>query len=172
MLLAAASGCARVPWSNGPGPVAFLSGEGLTQLAGVHADAGTTVVFGAASIQNNGDVGATLESASLVGAVPTEDADVVEVRVRDVSGVGGLAVGAATWPFENLSRRSSPLINYVVQPGEEAELLFIVRVHTTGQWDWPATQLTYSANGETHEISTSLGFEVCPTDVNWCPLPH
>jgi hypothetical protein len=150
--------------------VAFLSGEGLTQVAGVYADAGATVVFGASSIRNNGDVGATLESAALVGAVPTEDAAVVEVRVRDVSR-GGDMVGAGTWPFENLSRRSLPLKDYVVQPGEETELLFIVRVHTTGQWDWPRTQLRYSANGETHEISTSLGFEVCPTAVNECELP-
>jgi hypothetical protein len=153
------------------GDVRFLSDEGVVQTAGVHADAGSTVVFGATAVRNYGLDPAILEAGSLLGAPAKDSAAVVAVRVREISG-GGDLVGGALWPFEDYAERSAPLEGYSLAPSGEAELLLVIRVANTGEWYWPTTMLRYTANGVAHEVETSFGFLVCPTDVERCDVPH
>lgn len=134
------------------------------QTAGFLADAGQSVVFGATYVKNTGTSAATLQSAALLGDVPSEAAEVAEVRAVDPADHDGELVGAGPWPFEDYAKSSEPLEGYSLVPGAEAELLFIVEVHETGSWHWPRTQLIYETEGDVFEDITTVGFMVCPTD--------
>jgi hypothetical protein len=142
------------------------------QTAGLHANAGEKVVFGATTIRNHGDVPATLTAGALVeGESATEGASVSTVRVVD-TGAGGDLVGAAQWPFEDYHERSVPLAGYELEPGAEAELLFIVDVARTGQWYWPTTSVQYDSGSGSYRDQANLGFAVCPRHVGECGPPR
>ena len=148
MLLAACSGTGAAFAPSTDGPVTFDADPRTASTAYVHADAGERVVFGATTIRNDGDTAATLTAGSLGGAGTVADgAAVSTVRVVDLSAGPRDLVGAAVWPFEDYRRRSVPLQGFSLQPGTEAELLFVVTVDRTGQWYWPTTSVRYEAGG-------------------------
>ncbi len=153
------------------GPVNFTADERFVQTAYVHANGGQRVVFGATSVRNDGDAAATLAAGKLEGnGVVDAGADLVEVRVLDISG-GGDLVGAARWPFEHYQRDSVPLHGFKLPPGGEAELLFVFSVERTGVWHWPQTVLNYKLDGKIYQARTNTGFLVCPSNRATCAPP-
>lgn len=164
---------AAVPAESGSradGPVAFLDDPGFIQTAGMRADAGEEVVFGATEVRNNGPDPVTLEAGELVGDAG-EGAEVTEVRVMDTT-EGSELVGAGPWPFEGYGRRSVPLAGYTLMPGNQVELLFVVSVKETGTWYWPQTVVRYVSNDEAYNAASGIGFVVCPGASRRCGPPE
>ena len=145
------------------GPVQFPGADDYVENSGLEAKAGDTVVFGATPVENNGDADATLTSAALTEVSGDRNASLRTVRVVDLTH-GGDMVGAAQWPFEDYRQRSVPLKDYVLAPGDQAELLFIVDVTTSGMTEWRTSELRYTANGRPYAAVADFGFQVCPTD--------
>lgn len=155
---------------DGAGPVAFLADPEARQAAGMHINAGKTVVYGALAAENRGEDPATLTSATLTGSHETytdQGVRIVEVRARDVTG-GREMVGAGRWPYEDYATDSVPLDGYRLEPGDSVELLFVIEVLETGYWGWPQTQLDYESGGKEHTIRVSTGFFVCPRTADQC----
>ncbi len=151
------------------GGVVFQGAE-LGQYAGVLAEAGQKVVFGATVVENAGSSAATLTEGRLVGAVASDEAEVVEVRARLLRADDGELVGAALWPFEDYALKSVPLAGFELAPGAEAELLYVVEVRQTGVWNWPAASVTYTSDDRSHEASASTGLQICPPKGDCPPL--
>jgi hypothetical protein len=142
------------------------------QTAGVRANARQKVVFGATTVRNDGDQPATLAGGTLDGTNSrTDGARLSTVRVVDVSAGNADLVGAAVWPFEDYRRRSVPLEGYTLEPGAEAELLFVVKVGKTGEWYWPTTTVRYDSGSGSYQDQTSFGFMVCPRAADSCEPP-
>jgi hypothetical protein len=162
------AGCS---WSD-DGPVEF-EGEGPSRsTAGIHADAGDRVVFGATMIRNTGDRTATLTAGDLTGdGSMAGGARIVEVRARDLAS-GSDLVGAAYWPFEDYEDRSVALNGFRLEAGAEAELLFVVQVEKTGQWYWPETAVRYDSEGQSYQEVLNVGFHICPRDDDVCKTPE
>jgi hypothetical protein len=174
------------------GPVTFVGDSQAISTAGIHADAGQRVVFGATVVQNDADTEATLLDASLVDAsgravstphrTPADSARtreraptgvrLVQTRVKDLGTAPGETVGAAIWPFEDYGVQSTALPGFRMKPGTDAELLFVMKVDETGTWHWPTTRLRYEVDGSQYETSTSFGFIVCPRAVDSCDVPR
>lgn len=153
------------------GTVVFSEDPLIVQTAGIKADAGQRVVFGATAVKNTGPWVAVLEGASLEGDVLEAQSSVVEVRVLDPEDNENELVGAAQWPFEDYEELSESLPGYRLESGGEAELLFVVRVERSGDWHWPVTTLSYSIGEDQFEVSSKFGFQVCPTTERQCPPP-
>ncbi len=146
------------------GPL-VLGGRGgdLGSTVGVIAHAGQSVAFGA-RIVNEGDTSATLESATFRGEESGgESARVVDVRVAEITPTTDL-IAAAPWPFEDLAEKSVPVEGYVLEPGEDAQVIYVVEVDRTGAWRRSRAQVNYRANGLRLATITRMWFEVCPTD--------
>ena len=158
--------------ASSDGPVTFVGDPGFVQTAGVRAQAGQKVVFGATTVRNHSTEPATLTAGSLDGK-PVGDggARLATVRVVDVTS-GGDLVGAALWPFEDYRERSVPLEGYTLEPGAEAELLFVVRVAKTGEWYWPKTSVRYDSGAVSYQDETRFGFMVCPRGADTCEPPR
>ena len=153
------------------GPVGFTVDPRFVQSAGVHADAGESVVFGATTVHNTGTAAATLTDGSLTGRADHDGASVAEVRVLDSTSPSTDLVGAATWPFEDYKSRSRPLRGYRLAPGREVELLFVVNVDQTGAWYWPQTTLRYQNGTRSYATTANFGFVICPRASEGCAPP-
>jgi hypothetical protein len=134
----------------------------MSGLSGIHVDAPARVVFGAATIRNNGPATVVLETASLKGDARASDAELVEVRALDVSDSHEL-VGAATWPYDDFHSRSRVVDGFALAPNVEAELLFIVDVYRTGRWSWTVPTVSYAVDGRRGVATSVQRFEICPT---------
>ena len=77
-------------------------------------------------------------------------------------------VGAARWPYENFRALSRPLRGYVLEPGTEAAVLFIVRPDMPGEWQWRTAQVRYAAGGQSYQARSSAGFMVCAPVTQKC----
>lgn len=148
----------RGPHENGP--ASFGAGED-PQASVIRTTKGSLVVFGANVLHNDGTAPLELTSAELVGDVPHDAAELVEARAIDPARTSGDLVGAGRWPYLNYRRLSQPLPGYVVEPGGDAELLLVVRIHRDGAWQWPNTQATYSVDGREFVAATRSGFMAC-----------
>lgn len=156
----------------GAADVSFVADPGVRTISGVAARDGDTVVFGAATVRNDGDTAAVLRDAFLVGDVPAEVAEVVEVRALDLTRHDTGPVGAARWPFERYPQLSEPLDGFTLEPGAEAEVLIVVQVHGTGvDAVWPQTVLEYDQSGRRNAARAYAGFQVCPPGPEGCAPP-
>lgn len=174
LLLAGCSGVGAAPGNQAlpdDGPIRF-GGEGPTvATAGIHADAGDQVVFGATTIRNTGDDPTTLVAGDLTGeGSVVGGADILEVRAREIAPASEL-VGAAYWPYEDYKDDSVALDGFRLEPGSEAELLFVVDVQKTGQWYWPQTYVRYDSAGKRYQEVLDFGFHICPRDDDVCEAP-
>lgn len=142
------------------GPVVF-PGNDISQRAVIEAEPGQVVVFGAATVKNEGSAPVELIEADLVGDVSAAAAEVIDTRVIDLGRRPAELVGAAVWPFEDYADRSVPLEGFELAGGSEAELLVLVEVNDEGSWVWPRTRVRYLHDGETYQAETRFGFHIC-----------
>lgn len=128
---------------------------------------GQRVVFGAATIVNQGHSSATIKSARLVGDIVPSIADITAIRVVALGkapGTGDL-LGASRWPARGWSQwwqRAAPVEGAELAAGDAAELVFVVAVKKTGDWIWPQTAVDYEVNGQPYTAITDFGFQIFP----------
>jgi hypothetical protein len=133
------------------------------------ADLGHDVVYGYNVVANRGSRSVQLLTGALTGNVDTRDARVLDVRVYDyVQGGQGL-LGADVWPSTSLPHNAgSRIAGYLLRPGKEVELLFIVRAERRGHWQWRGTVVTYRSAGRLYRREDTNGFVVCVPRVTIC----
>jgi hypothetical protein len=154
------------------GPVKF-SGADVKQRAGMRADVGDRVVFGATTVVNKADTAVTLTAGRLLGDVDADSAEVTDVRVVDLGkapGTGDL-LGAGKWPdseWKKWWRRARPIEGAELAAGDAAELVFVVTVNKAGDWAWPQTALDYETEAGSYAAITDFGFQVCAPEPAKC----
>jgi len=150
------------------GGVIFDGDPRITQMSGIHADAGQRVAFGATLVTNTTADVATLKNATLSGDVSTDDAEIVNMFVHDPQDGQGGQLGAAPWPYQDFPTIVEPLAGHTLEKGEKLAVLFVIDVKKTGAWTWPITRVVYEQDGTTFETSVTFGFQVCPTATETC----
>lgn len=154
------------------GPVTFADTQ-TVQRAGVYAIGGDHVIFGATTITNTGSSPATLQAAHLVGDIDPADAAVTEVRVVDLGlapGSGDL-LGASKWPDAAQLKwwqQAVPIAGANLPSGNAAEVVFLIKVHDTGDWRWKQSAMDYEIDGHEYATVTNFGFQVCPPKPEEC----
>jgi hypothetical protein len=105
----------------------------------------------------------------LNGHVDVHGARVLDVRVYDFVAGGQGLLGADVWPSTSLPHDAgSRIAGYLLRPGKEVELLFIVRAERRRHWQWQGTVVTYRSGGRLYRREDSNGFVVCVPRVPIC----
>lgn len=154
------------------GPVTFADTESI-QRSGVFASAGQSVVFGATTVENRGDDPASLQAGSLIGDVDAEQAVVVDVRVIDLGPAPGASdlLAASIWPAKGWRRwwrSATPVEDAPLPAGHAAEVVYVIDVRETGDWQWDQSAVDYEVDGTRYRTLTNFGFQVCPPEPAAC----
>ncbi len=113
-------------------------------------------------LRNDGDRSITLRSASFVGDVPPQQGLLRETLAFDLKDAGS-GPGGVWWPDEEVRPYTRPIDGYVVRPGEEVGLVFVVEIRGAGPMKWTEGTVTYERDGELRAESGKLGLTFCPT---------
>jgi hypothetical protein len=141
--------------------LSFVEDHDGSYGVGFDTDAPAKVVFGQTLVHNRSSTPIRLVSATL--AEPRRDgAALVETRALDLRAHPGDIIGADRWPSAVVQGRTSPVSEDVVQPGADAELLFIVRVERTGNYAWIHPQVSYLYNGRLATATSVATFFIQP----------
>lgn len=160
MLAATAFACTEGNATSG-GPLVIAGGDSTVSI---RTDPQTLVAYGYNMVTNLGPEPVANAAAELVrdedgdySGVEVEAVKVVETEARHLD-----YLGAGQWPFPTLEHAAAPLDGYTFKPdGRRVELLFIVKVTTTGRWLWPKTRIAYEAGGKRYAEEISNGFLIC-----------
>lgn len=129
--------------------------------AGMDTDAPARIAFGLTILQNTGDDPVRLTSAGL-SYTGDDGAALVRVRAVDIHDHPGHLVGVTRWPYRGVRGISAKLRGLVMRPGDEVELLYVVRVRRTGHYEWTQPQVRYSYKGDVLTATSVAHFTIDP----------
>jgi len=154
------------------GPVHFLEGAQTGFAAGMATDAPAAVAFGITSLRNDGGLPVTFDSAYLTPVGATDGAAVdALVLPPDARQVDKGRAGVARWPNKGYQRRVATVHGFVLDPGVEVQVLFIVHVGRTGTYYWTRPTVLYQANGARYQAVSGGDFSICPARTDCLPQP-
>jgi hypothetical protein len=158
VLAAVAAGVVVPRWVETSGPLGNDTSDGHFTSGMPEATVGRQLAFGSRRVRNDSTYAVELISAELLPASAAGTAVVVETLA------GNVPIGVVNWPYEDGSgEKLRPLAGYVVPPGGETGIYFVVEVRKPGESFWQKVVITYRAGSRTYKSYRNHRVQVCTT---------
>jgi hypothetical protein len=142
------------------GSAVFLENGEL--LSGFNTDAPATVVFGSSVLRNESGLPLTLRAATLhLQRGAASGARVFDSRLLDLSTTHDL-VGVARGSDPRYLPGSLPVQGFRLGPGQQVQVLYVIKVDQSGQYQWDHPTVAYSGLYGEGEAVSRFQFEICP----------
>ena len=159
LVLAAVAAAVFVPrWVETSGPLGNDTSDGHSTSGMSEGTVGRRLAFGGQWLRNDSRYPVELISAELLPASAAGTGVVVETLA------GHAEIGVVNWPDEYGSREKlRPVAGYVIPPGGESGVYFIVDVRKPGESFWQKVVVTYRAGSRTYKTYSNYRIVVCTT---------